>query len=449
MLQDLNDCVQPREAAMMRRSGQGDASRTPTDTATDYDVVFAGMGLANALAALRVGALRPDLRIAGFDPRTAIGEGRTWSFFGSDVTSAQLAWLRPLLRQEWPAYEVRFPGLHRLVRTSICTLSGPALDAALTGVCREAAVREVMPAHVLLADGARVSAGVVLDGRGAQPTEALQCGWQKFFGQEVRLAAPHGLRHPILMDACVEQVDGFRFVYVLPFGPDRLLIEDTRYSDTPVLAPATARLEIAAYAASHGWRIAELLNEEQGALPVVLDGDMDAFWSDLGPTPPMGVRAGLFHPVTGYSLPSAVALADAVAAALPIGPAGLRRMIEDRARATWQAQGFYRMLNRMLFLAGAPDERWRVFRRFFTLQRPLIERFFAGRSTALDRMRLITGKPPVPFLSALRCIPSAGTRRSPAAATRGRSAHHRPGSATSRPVLPGGVLLSQESPGDD
>lgn len=434
---------------MMRRSGQGDASRTPAPRQPDYDVVLAGMGLANALAALRLAAARPDLRMAGFDPRPAIGEGRTWSFFASDVTPAQRAWLRPLLRHEWPAYEVRFPGLHRVVRTPICTLSGPALNAALTGVCREAALHEVMPGHVQLADGARVTAGVVLDGRGARPNDAMQCGWQKFVGQEVRLAAPHGLRHPILMDACVEQVDGFRFIYVLPFGPDRLLIEDTRYSDTPVLAPATARLEIAAYAASHGWRIAEVLGEEQGVLPVVLDGDMDAFWSGQGPVPPMGVRAGLFHPVTGYSLPSAVALADAVAEALPLGPAALRRMIEARARATWQAQGFYRMLNRMLFLAGTPDQRWRVFRRFFTLQRPLIERFFAGQSTALDRMRLVTGRPPVPFFSALRCIPSAGTRRPPVAATRGRGAHHRPGMAASRAAAPGGVLLSLESPGDD
>jgi lycopene beta-cyclase len=142
-------------------------------------------------------------------------------------------------------------------------------------------------------------------------------------------------------------------------------------------------------------------------------------------------------------------LADAVAEALPLGPAAMRRLIEDRARATWQAHGFYRMLNRMLFIASAPDQRWRVFRRFFTLQRPLIERFFAGRSTALDRMRLVTGRPPVPLLSALRCIPATGTRRAPIAATRGRSAHHRPGAASARATLPGAVLLSQELPGDD
>ncbi len=319
-----------------------------------------------------------------------------------------MQWLRPLLRREWPAYEVHFPTYSRVIATPVCTLSGQALGAALAGLTHSADIAEVAPDRLTLADGSAIHAGVVLDGRGARPSRAFRCGWQKFLGQELRLTAPHGLRHPILMDARVEQIDGFRFIYVLPFGPDRLLVEDTCYSDTPELSLPRARKEIAAYVAANGWHVAEQLSEETGVLPVVLDGDIGAFWSEVGPVPPLGMRAGLFHPVTGYSLPSAVALADAMAAALPARPAVLRGMIEARARATWQAQGFYRILNRMLFLAGSSDQRWRVFARFFALRRPLIERFFAGRSTTLDRMRLVSGRPPVPFFQALRCLPASG-----------------------------------------
>ncbi|CAH2601509.1 Lycopene beta-cyclase [Rhodovastum atsumiense] len=369
-----------------------------------YDVVFAGMGLANALTALRIRARHPYLRIAGFDPNPAVGAGRTWSFFASDVTPAQLAWLRPLLRQEWPAYEVRFPGLRRLLDTPLCTLSGPALQQALTGIVHHGEIREVHPDHVILTDGAVIEAGMVLDGRGARPSEALQCGWQKFMGQEIRLTRPHGLRHPVLMDACVDQFDGFRFMYLLPFGPDRLLVEDTRYSDTPVLAPGMAQAEIAAYIAAQGWEVAELLAQEHGVLPVVLDGDIAAFWAEAGPAAPMGMRAGLFHPLTGYSLPSAVMMADVIARVTPMRPQALRDMIEHTSRVRWRDQGFYRLLSRLLFQAGRPDQRWRVFERFFTLRQPLVERFFAGRSTALDRARVLTGRPPVPIGEAVRCI---------------------------------------------
>ena len=79
-------------------------------------------------------------------------------------------------------------------------------------------------------------ASTVIDARGAGDLDALDLGWQKFVGREVRLAAPHGLDRPIVMDACVDQPDGYRFVYCLPFarGPaaDRghLLQRPTRRS---------------------------------------------------------------------------------------------------------------------------------------------------------------------------------------------------------------------------
>ena len=44
------------------------------------------------------------------------------------------------------------------------------------------------------------------------------------------------------MDATVPQRDGFRFVYTLPFAPDRVLIEDTYYSDGLDLDPAALRV---------------------------------------------------------------------------------------------------------------------------------------------------------------------------------------------------------------
>ena len=162
------------------------------------------------------------------------------------------------------------------------------------------------------------------------------------------------------MDARVEQLDGFRLIYVLPFGPDRLLVEDTCYSDTPELSHPRARGEIAAYVAAQGWHVAEQLSEEQGVLPVILDGDINAFWAEVGPVAPLGMRAGLFHPVTGYSLPSAGAWPMRWPRRCRPGRTAAGGVIEARARATWQTQGFYRVLNRMLFLTGNAHQRWRA-----------------------------------------------------------------------------------------
>ncbi|WP_363323310.1 hypothetical protein [uncultured Tateyamaria sp.] len=37
----------------------------------------------------------------------------------------------------------------------------------------------------------------------------------------------------------------------------------------------------------------------------------------------------------------------------------------------------------------------------------LIERFYAGRLTPLDRLRIVTGKPPIPVRDALPCLREA------------------------------------------
>jgi lycopene beta-cyclase len=93
-------------------------------------------------------------------------------------------------------------------------------------------------------------------------------------------------------------------VYVLPLDPQRVLVEDTRYSDGPLLDRDALRARVHEYIASQGWRVRECLREEQGVLPIALAGDIDAFWQHSGgDVPRSGLRAALFHPTTGYSLP--------------------------------------------------------------------------------------------------------------------------------------------------
>jgi len=133
----------------------------------------------------------------------------------------------------------------------------------------------------------------------------------------------------------------------------------------------------------------------------VLAGDFDAFWDDLAGQPSSGLRAGLFHPTTGYSLPHAVRLAERIAALPDLGAPQLFAAIREEARREWQGQRFFRLLNRMLFLAGRPEQRWRVMQRFYRLPAPLIARFYAGRPRLADKARLLSGKPPVPVAQAL------------------------------------------------
>ncbi|MDB5890793.1 MAG: putative Lycopene cyclase [Polaromonas sp.] len=373
----------------------------------DADLILVGGGLANGLLAWRLRMQRPGLRVLLLEAGNSLGGNHTWSFHDGDLNPAEQAWMAPLVTHRWTHHEVVFPQRQRLMEAGYASITSQRFDAMLrtdlgSRIRLKTPVAQVRPRAVVLADGQTLTAAAVIDGRGVQNSPHLALGYQKFLGQELRLAAPHDLRGPVLMDASVVQHDGYRFVYVLPLSADTVLVEDTFYADGSTVDPNRLRSNIAAYVQARGWTVAALLREERGALPITLDGDIDAFWTDVNGVARSGLAAGLFHPTTGYSLPDAVRLADRVAALPDVSAVPLFNAISAHARRQWRAQGFFRLLNRMLFQAAAPDQRWRVMQRFYGLPAPLIHRFYAGRPSLLDKVRILSGKPPVPLAAAAR-----------------------------------------------
>lgn len=373
-----------------------------------YDLILVGAGLANGLIALRLRQQRPSLRILLIDAEREPGANHTWSFHAEDLTETQHRWIAPLVVHHWPGYEVRFPQRSRSLNSGYFCVTAERFvqvirDRFAPDLLLNTRVAGIASRTVTLDDGRVLESDAVIDGRGYQPDAALRMGFQSFVGQEWQLSEPHGLTAPIIMDATVDQQAGYRFVYSLPFSADTLLIEDTHYIDNATLEGDRARQNIRDYAAQQGWRLDRLLREEQGALPITLTGDVAAFWQkrDL---PCSGLRAGLFHPTTGYSLPLAVALADRLAQMQTFTSETLHATIQQFASQAWQQQRFFRMLNRMLFLAGPADQRWQVMQRFYGLPEGLIARFYAGKLTLPDRLRILSGKPPVPVLAALQAI---------------------------------------------
>ncbi|MXP54896.1 lycopene beta-cyclase CrtY [Pantoea sp. Seng] len=381
----------------------------------NYDVILVGAGLANGLIALKLRQRQPQLRILMLESHAHPAGNHTWSFHQDDLSPHQFQWLQPLIAYRWPGYQVRFPTLRRNLSGEYCSITSADFAQRLYEVMADdlwinTPVNEVQPTQVILADHRILHAAVVIDGRGLQHTPHLQLGYQAFIGQEWHLARPHGLTQPILMDATVDQQQGYRFVYTLPLSTDRLLIEDTHYINQPTLTEHTARLNIADYAKAHHWSLSLLLREEQGSLPITLSGDIDAFWLQQRGQPCSGLRAGLFHATTGYSLPTALALAERIAQLLPCDATTLSRAIEQFAREQWRTQRFFRLLNRMLFLAGHPDQRWRVMQRFYRLNAGLISRFYAGQLQLGDKARILCGKPPVPIGEAVRALMTTSSK---------------------------------------
>ncbi|MEH6719764.1 MAG: lycopene beta-cyclase CrtY [Aurantimonas endophytica] len=372
------------------------------------DVAFVGGGLANGLAAYRLATTRPDLTIRLFEAGAVVGGNHTWSYHEGDLGPGGHDWLAPFVTYRWNAYEVRFPDRSRRVGTGYRSVASErfreVLEATLGDAIETGApVRDVKPDRVVL-DGRVVKARCVIDGRGHSPSPHLRLGFQKFLGQEIELTTPHGLPQPIIMDATVAQADGYRFVYVLPLTPTRLLVEDTYYADGPDLDEDRLRGSIDIYLKAHGWAARTVLREERGVLPIAIDGDIEAFWDDKNGVAASGLAAGLFHPTTGYSLPDAVRLADLLAGLPELSSAAVFAATRRHAVDTWHSRGFFRMLNRLLFFAGVSSKRYKILQHFYRLPDPLVSRFYAAQLRTFDKVKILTGRPPVPFGNALKVL---------------------------------------------
>jgi lycopene beta-cyclase len=379
----------------------------------DFDVILAGGGLANCLIADRLAAARPELKVVVVEAGDHLGGDHTWSFHATDVTPEQDAWLRPMARAVWDGQEVRFPSYQRHLTTGYRTIVSSSLNervsAAGPHVMLLTRVASMDGTGVVLEGGREIKAPCVIDGRGLSGMPGLSIGYQKFFGLEVELDAPHGLAHPVLMDTTVDQIDGYRFLYCLPYTPTSLLVEDTYYSDGPEVDTDVLGRRVMDYIATQGWNVARVTREERGVLPVVLDGSLAMVWPDdeAGSAARSGMRSGLFHQTTGYSLPFAARTADRIASLDELSSASVSGALRKLAQGAWERQVYFRLLNRFLFIASQGAERRRIFERFYRLPQSLIERFYAADLKTRDKLRIVFGRPPVSLTRALGAIPPA------------------------------------------
>ncbi|MCZ8134752.1 MAG: lycopene beta-cyclase CrtY [Porphyrobacter sp.] len=397
-----------------------------SEAATPHDLVIVGGGLAGGLIALALHRHAPKCRFLLIEAGRTLGGHHRWSWFETDLGPQAQTLMAEFALNGWDeGYDITFPAYGRTLPTSYRSLASAEFHRALVAalpperVMLEAKATAIDADGVTLADGTRIAGRRVIDCRPFRASPHLAGGWQVFLGQHFKCEKPHGLTRPVIMDASVDQVApygneaAYRFVYVLPLSPDEVFIEDTYYADQPKMDAEVLKGRVAEYAHRNGWK-GEVIDQEAGILPVVSGGNFRAALTEIAipGVAVAGARGGFSHPLTSYTLPFAADNALAIAQLLATRPGvsgnELAAFCERRARRHWRATGYYRMLSRMLFEAAEPDKRVVVFEHFYALRGRLVERFYAGRSTWPDRLRILTGKPPVAIPRAIRALFSSG-----------------------------------------
>jgi lycopene beta-cyclase len=381
------------------------------------DMIIVGAGLSGLLTAWRCLDVNPNLTVQILEASEGIGGDHTWSFNLTDVSEHLRDWIKPFIAHQWEKYDVKFPKRKRTLDIPYCTGNSdtlracvqPHIDSGRLQVLLNTTVEDISPDFVVLKGGEKLTANCVLDARGFEPNEDVFLGYQKFVGHVIKTKMPHGVVRPIIMDATVEQLGGYRFVYCLPYSDTELLVEDTYYTDGPELQSQEVDARIKDYIRD---RLSvdhyEVIRRETGVLPITLANDVHPH-AYLKTSTKIGIRGGFYHAVTGYSFPDALDIAywtawefeTARETNFPMDGEQMKFNVGLLKKVKMRNERFLRLLNRMLFRAAKPEERYTVLQRFYGLNQGLIERFYAGGLTRRDKARILIGKPPVPVLKAL------------------------------------------------
>lgn len=382
-----------------------------TQEINQYDLVIAGGGLAAYLTAAIVLKKCPNLQVAIVERNESRAQ-HTWSFHAKDLSHDALDLLSPLISQKWQDYTVKFPDHERKIELVYCSIRSEDfwknIDKLILGSVKLVGeVSEIGKTELRLTDQTVIKGRIVLDARGMNPGECFaNSGWQKFIGFEIETEKPHGISRPTIMDATVEQTDGYRFFYVLPFSKNKLLIEDTYYSDSTYLNVPAIEKEIERYIQKLGIGSYKITAKESGVLPIPLNHSYLLSDSLL---PEIGMRGGFFHPTSGYSLPFSISCAEQLAAQIfyanhvhsDLFEKSLQSVYRSRL-ALFKSAKFLIRLNRMFFRAAIPNRRWHVLSKFYRKDMQTITEFYSGKLSLKSKFLMVAGVPPVPMMSGVK-----------------------------------------------
>lgn len=394
------------------------------------DVIIVGGGLAGGLTALRLSQLHPEKKVLLLEREASLGGNHTWSFHESDLialspTATGAAteqrnglWLQSLISKSWDSHEVRFPKLNRVNENRYHTIRSNHFHQTLLKILGRSVrlgcdVRRITDFEVETVSGETLRAPLVIDASGIVPSQetdrtfaGVACGWSKFVGFDLKLKTPHGLTRPVLADATVPQMDGFRYFTCLPWDETSVLVEETFLSASASLNHERISRSIRAYAERAGWEIESIDRIEEGRMPLPLfaptfdqpsDAPVEFDDEDFTDQSPVAIStgSGWFHSSTSNSMPDAVRIADFICG-LPQLRTGPVRADLRKFRHEWiDQQRFYRLLNRLMFRAVEPSLRYQVLERFYGLKNDVVERYFAGTTTRADRTKILGAKPVV------------------------------------------------------
>jgi lycopene beta-cyclase len=355
----------------------------------DKPVVILGGGIWGSLLAYRLKQAHPQLSFKLYEQSSVLGSHKSCSFRENDCPEA-MKWIQPLISQSWAQHQIKFKKFEKWVTDPYHLIDSRKLHEVVSAFLGKEILElnNKMSAELALQDAA-----FVIDARNI--CHYKKTGYRKFLSMELELIEEHNLIAPVILDEVVTKKAIFRNLQYLPLGPKTLLVKDFWYSDDKNSNFNEMKDAFNETIALKGWKVKRVLREDSGQSEI--------------PTSAPSFRqegrvinlAGIFHDVSGCSVPMATKLIDRmVQTSFRFGE--LREVVSTFRKEHEMDRQFLRFLNRLLI----EQKQHQVFEVIYNQSYSLIERFSSGKLNLIDRYRIILGKSNYKLHHLLRSIVS-------------------------------------------
>jgi lycopene beta-cyclase len=371
---------------------------------SDYDIAFAGSGLAAMSLAVRLIELPDPPRIILIDPRTDFPRDRTWchwqqqeTLFDAAITHRWHHWKVSAPHQSTTVHSAHTPYVRipsdRFYQIALEKLSISAHVTFLRGTSVQAIASNPANTNLHLSDGQQITAAWTFDSR---PNPNARTPWRQIFrGLELRSSFAHlDTTIVTLMDFQSAGPGGIHFFYVLPLDQHTALVEDTWLvpegqnpilTDESIIKYAQNRLSPA------GWQI---IHREDGNLP------MGQISSELhkprtkNRVIPWGTPAGAIRTSSGYAFSRIQRVSETMSRYWSEHHRPSPNPAHESKLLAWMDQVFLRAMKRH------PERGPEFFLRMFQRVPPeALVRFLESDPRPADILHLMRALPPALFLA--------------------------------------------------
>ena len=339
-------------------------------------VIILGGGLWGGLLAFRLAETLPMVNFILYEKNSNLGGNQTWFFHENELDVKALSWIYPLIDKSWDGHRVHFPGDSRSLGGKYHSISSKKFHQVILSSLQSKNLKlnNEIPIELAVREGS-----FVIDTRNICLIKNV--AYQKCVGIEVELEMEHGLEQPIMLDAMVNQEDGYHFLSYFPLSSRVLLVRDTRYSKDQNLNSSEIKSEMGKRLKAKGWTINKILREENKISPIPLS---TPFIREEGRIVSLG---GIFHDSTGHALPDAVKLIDLmVRSSFRFGE--LKTIVSNFRRKKENQRIFFRLWNRFVFESNDPHDSYKMFQKIYQLPDPVIQKFNCGELDLWDKSRI-------------------------------------------------------------